>query len=167
MGDYMMWGLALLAAAALLVVVEVFVPSGGIIAVTAGVTAIAAVVVMFLDGWRTGLVGILIVLVLGPAVVAFALRIWPSTPMGRRILRADQDEAAAATRAMEEERERREKLALVGAEGVALTELRPVGVVEIEGRRYDALAETSIIDAGSRVKVSRIEGVQVRVRGLA
>lgn len=166
MGDYLIWGLALLAAAALLVVVEVFVPSAGVIAITAGVTALAGVVVMFMDGWRSGVLGILIVVVLGPAVVGFALRIWPSTPMGRKILNADETEAQMEARLREEEEARGAGLALVGKEGVALTDLRPVGIIEVEGVRHEALAETVLIASGERVRVTRLDGSQIKVRGV-
>lgn len=53
---------------------------------------------------------------------------------------------------------------LEGEEGVALTSLRPAGLVELDGRRIDAVSEGSLIAAGSRVKVVRSEGLRVVVR---
>ena len=64
----------------------------------------------------------------------------------------------------EEERARDEKLALIGSEGKALTDLRPVGVIEIGGRRFDALAETRMIEGGARVRVTAVEYNQIKVR---
>jgi membrane-bound serine protease (ClpP class) len=57
-------------------------------------------------------------------------------------------------------------LALIGAEGVVLTDLRPVGVIQVDGQRFDALSETGLIRAGSRVKVTKIDSNQVKVRGI-
>jgi membrane-bound serine protease (ClpP class) len=42
---------------------------------------------------------------------------------------------------------------LIGREGVAATDLRPNGQVEIDGRRYEASVEIGAIDAGRPVRV--------------
>ena len=63
-------------------------------------------------------------------------------------------------------KEREKQLALIGAEGVVLTDLRPVGVIQVDGQRFDALSETGLIRAGSRVKVTKIDSNQVKVRGI-
>jgi membrane-bound serine protease (ClpP class) len=83
--------------------------------------------------------------------------------MGRKMIGAPTEEEVER-RFLEEQRERDERLALVGAEGEALTDLRPVGVVRIGERRMDALAQTFLIPAGSRVRVVQVEGSQVKVR---
>jgi hypothetical protein len=50
-------------------------------------------------------------------------------------------------------RERIERDALVGRIGTALTPLRPVGVVELDGRRHEAVSETGFIEAGRTIEV--------------
>jgi membrane-bound serine protease (ClpP class) len=57
-----------------------------------------------------------------------------------------------------------EILNLTGRTGEAYTILRPSGKVMIEGRVYDAVAETSWIPQGSAVEVVRQEAMQVYVR---
>lgn len=65
----------------------------------------------------------------------------------------------------QQERSERDALhALVGAEGVAMTDLRPVGAVRIDGTRYDALAEVGVIAAGTKVRVTKVEFNQIKVR---
>ena len=44
---------------------------------------------------------------------------------------------------------------LIGAHGVAVTELRPGGEVEIAGKRYEASVEIGDIAAGSPIVVRR------------
>lgn len=157
------WGLGLLAAALLLVVIEVFVPSAGMIAVVATASAIAGVICLFKvsPGW--GVAGLASVLILGPLTLAFALKVWPSTPMGRAMLgQPTPEQAEAARRAARQERDA--MLALVGAEGQVLTDLRPVGVAELNGQRYEVLAESALVRAGARVRVTRIDGSQIKVR---
>lgn len=57
-----------------------------------------------------------------------------------------------------------EILNLVNKEGVAYTILRPSGKVMIDGRIYDAIAETSWISMDSAVKVVRQEAMQIYVK---
>ncbi len=163
METMLFWGIGLLAAALLLVILEVFVPSGGLIAVVATICAIAGVGCLFRVSMTWGLVGILTLVFMGPLVFSFALKVWPHTPIGRRMLGERPPEQIEAERRAAE-REREQRLALIGREGIVLTDLRPIGVVEIDGKRYDALSEESLIRAGSRIKVSIAEPTQLRVR---
>ena len=54
----------------------------------------------------------------------------------------------------------------VGKEGVALTPLRPAGAAEIEGHRLDVVTEGEFISPGTRVKVFRVEGTRMLVKGI-
>lgn len=52
---------------------------------------------------------------------------------------------------------------LVGREGVASTLLRPAGKIDIDGERYDAVAQYGFIDRGAPVKVVKYENSQLYV----
>lgn len=167
----LMWGLALLALALLFVIIDLFVPTMGILAVTALLTAIAGVVCLFRYDTTWGVIGSLLVLFGGPALAFLGLQMFPHTPLGRRlILRDPASEDAEGGHASADgsggtTASKNELFALVGREGVVLTDLRPVGSVEIGGKRFDALAETSMIKAGTPVRVTSIaDGLQIRVR---
>ena len=54
--------------------------------------------------------------------------------------------------------------ALLGMEGVALTQLRPSGMALIGGKRVDVLAQSGFIGPHERVKVLQTEGLRVVVR---
>lgn len=54
-----------------------------------------------------------------------------------------------------------------GKEGIALTPLRPAGSADIDGRRLDVVTEGEFIPAGTRVKVSKVEGTRVVVKETA
>lgn len=56
---------------------------------------------------------------------------------------------------------------LVGAVGVALTDLRPAGAAEINGERIDVVAESNWISAGTSITVVRSDGYRVVVRAVA
>ncbi|KAA0213713.1 MAG: hypothetical protein DYG94_09355 [Leptolyngbya sp. PLA3] len=156
-------GVGLLAVAVLLIVVEAFIPSGGVIGTVAAVAGIAGVVLLFRYSTGWGVAGLLSTLVLGPLVFFFAASMLPSTPMGKRLIGQPSEEEVLAR----QERELKlieEYRALVGAEGVALTDLKPVGTARIGGKRYDVLAEGGLIDLGTRIRVTSAEPNLIKVR---
>jgi membrane-bound serine protease (ClpP class) len=51
----------------------------------------------------------------------------------------------------------------VGRLGVAASDLRPAGIVELDGRRVDALTEGSYISRGTAVRVIEVDGNRVVV----
>ncbi|TDJ53253.1 MAG: nodulation protein NfeD [Ignavibacteria bacterium] len=53
---------------------------------------------------------------------------------------------------------------LVGAEGIALTTLRPAGTAEINGRRVDVMTESEYVEQGKKIKVLAVDGIRVLVR---
>ncbi len=52
---------------------------------------------------------------------------------------------------------------IIGAEGIALTDLRPAGSAEINNQRFDVMADWQYIEKGKKVKVIRVEGIKVVV----
>ncbi|MBX3410834.1 MAG: hypothetical protein KF859_13235 [Phycisphaeraceae bacterium] len=161
--DLNVWGVALIGLMFVLLLAELFIPSGGILGLLAVVSGMAGLVCLFRYDVGWGLSGTAAVMVMLPSFGYFAFRIWPSTPLGRRIIGAPTETEIRA-RHEEEETERQRLLGLVGKEGTVLTSLRPVGVVDIEGVRYDALSETVFVQAGARVKVVHAESRQLKVR---
>lgn len=56
---------------------------------------------------------------------------------------------------------------LIGLEGLAYTDLRPSGKVEIDSTLYDATAESGFIVKGTSVKVISYSAAQIKVRALS
>ncbi len=162
----LLWGFGLLALSLLLLVLELFIPSAGVIGAVAALATIAGVVCFWRVSSAWGASATLVVLVLGPMAVALMLKVYPNTPVGRRlILGSSEDPEEAAARAVRErEAARAAEAALIGQEGEALTDMRPVGEVRIGGRRMEALAESGQISARQRVRVVDIVDNQVKVR---
>jgi membrane-bound ClpP family serine protease len=168
---YLFWGFLLVGITFGLLFLELFVPTGGLVGVLAGITAIASIVAFFRYDTTWGIVATLSYLVLGPIVVIYGFRVWLHSPLAKGMILggtdpeiADADDASP----MSTEHARQERLAqlrqLIGAEGVAVTPLRPVGTVKINGQRIDALAETSVIDSGTPVVVTDVYDNQIKVR---
>ncbi len=158
-------GLGLLALSFILLIIEAFVPSGGIIGLLAGCCAVAGVVALFRHSTMWGASGMLTVVVLGPMVFFWAIRMLPHSAFGRTLIGPDAAEIARGV-GDKLHAERAPYLAMIGQTGRAVTDLRPIGVVEIEGRRFDATAEVGLIDRGVPVRVTGADGMQLRVRAV-
>lgn len=163
MDEMLIWGLALLALAALLLASEVFIPSAGIISALAAISAISGITCLFKHSTPWGFAGIGMVVLFGPLLFFGVVNIWRNSAIGRRAIGAPTDEEVLA-RSQEAETERQRLGALVGAEGIALTDLRPVGIAEFQGQRLEVFAETRLIERGTKVRVTVAEGNQIKVR---
>lgn len=157
------WGLALMGIALLITIVEIFVPTGGVLAAVSAILAISGVVCLFRYDLTWGLIGLGVVMFGGPAIMYGGLNVWSNTAMGRKALGTPTEEEEQAQR-LAEERAQDERMKLLNATGVTLTELRPVGMVNIAGQRHSALAEAGFIRAGAPIRVTVVESHAIRVR---
>jgi membrane-bound serine protease (ClpP class) len=170
-GAYLLWGFILLGAAIALFLLEIIVPTGGVLGLLTGVAAIGSVIAFFMYDTTLGVIAIAGYCILAPIVLVFGLKLWASSPLAKRFilggeqLQRDRNSEAAL---FESERARQDRLAelrrLIGAEGEAVTPLRPVGFVKIDGRRIDAMADGAAIDAGTPVVVIDVYDNQIKVR---
>ncbi len=158
--DYLFWATILLSVGLILAVLEVFVPSGGLLGFLAFVSLFSAVALAFRHGPWSGISVLGVAVFAVPAGLIFALQWWPKTPMGRRILLPlpTRDEV------LPDSDKRRSLKSLVGKIGKAKSLMLPSGAVEIEGTTVDALSEGMAIEAGSWVKIIEVRGTRVVVR---
>ena len=158
-------GIGLLGLSLLLLVLEAFVPSGGILGIGAVASAVCGIVFLFRYDPMWGAIGILTTVVLGPAAFFSAVKMLPNTAIGRKMV-GDSAEEIAMAREELNRAHRHERAALVDKEGTALTDMRPSGVVEIDGRRHDAISRGGLVDRGQAVRVIKVDGLTIEVRGL-
>lgn len=165
MDDYLVWGLVLMGLSVLLVLLEVFIPSHGVLAITAVIVVAAGIVSLFFHDTTTGLIGLLTAIGVGPFIAWGAFVLWRNSPLGRIMLGEVSEEQVQAK--MEAEQAARESLqSLVGQRGEVVSPLRPVGVIVVDGRRMDATAEVGIIDQGEDVEIVDADGIQITVRAI-
>ncbi len=157
MGLFHAWGL--LALAFFLVLLELVVPSGGILGVCAGAAMLAAVVIGFLHSFTLGAAMLMIAGFGVPLVIWLGLKLWPNTPIGRRMLNIDP-EVDAARRKLEEESRNR----WLGKVGVAKINLLPNGIIEIDEQSLDAISLGGAIDRGTHVEVVNVIAGKIHVR---
>lgn len=135
-----------------LAVVDLLVPSGGILAVLSLLAAVVSVYFGFRSGYTSGMVVLTVILVAIPVFLAVALRIWPHTPIGRRlILKAPEAHEVAVDPTLVQLQE------LVGQVGVTQNSLMPCGMVRIQRRNYNAMCDCGIIEAGQNVEVISVQ----------
>lgn len=156
------WVPALLVLAGfLMLAVELFVVPGFGVAGVAGLLAMIAGVVLVVLGPGLGTADVLIAFaaivssltMLGVAGWAVASRIRAGHPLLGGMLGPEYRAAPARPE-------------LEGAEGVALTDLRPSGTAEIAGERLDVVAEEGWVPIGAPVRVVHSEGWRLVVRAI-
>jgi membrane-bound serine protease (ClpP class) len=158
--DPLVWALVLLLAGLVLAVLELFLPSGGMLGVAAFVLFLAAIWMGFRHGPWTGMTTIVVVVLGVPGLVSFALRVWPETPIGRRLMldTPTDDEVRPDSNL------RRSLKDLEGKLGVARSLMTPNGAVEVAGQMIDAVSQGDVIEPGRQVRVVEVRGTRVIVR---
>lgn len=155
-------GLALLGAGLLGIIVEIFVPAGGLIGIAGGGAIVAAVILAYTQGGTSvGIIVLAAALVLTPVTIIVAFKLFPATPLGKRIILGTtlgtgdgQDgESPGAESGIGE-----------GDRGMASTVLKPTGVATIRGKRYSVLTGGEYLAAGTEIEVIRVEGNRILVR---
>jgi membrane-bound serine protease (ClpP class) len=151
----------LIAAGVLLLLAELFVPSG-ICFVLAMAAIIGGVVMTFVYsndayvGWLT----LFFLVVVLPMLGAVLFHYWPRTPMGRRFfLHGTDEDTTLASMPVNLELEQ-----LRGRTGRTLSALRPAGVVDFDGRRVDTITEGMMVESDRWVRCIDVRAGKVIVR---
>ena len=146
-------------ACAALIIAEVFVPSGGLISICALACLIGGLAIFFRHSTTAGCIGIIIAVVMIPSVLVIAYRVFPKTSFGKSVMltppQRQQGDAIPDTPQLKN---------MLGAVGIVLTPLRPVGTCDFSGQRVECVAESGYVDKGKNVKIIHVQGTQLTVR---
>lgn len=159
--DGFFWPLLLIAIGVILLSLELFVPSGGLLGVFAGLAFLTAIVIGFLHNPYTGASSIVLVSIIIPAFLSVFIYYWPKTPIGRRML-LRRDEAESETLLLDEEEELLRTL--IGKRGRAKTKMLPSGAVVVDGQTFDAATDGIAVEAGQPVEVIALRFKRLVVR---
>ena len=159
MGWWLVFAIFLYFACAVLIIAEVFVPSGGLISLCALACLVGGAAIFFQHSATAGWIGIGIAFVMIPGVLIFAYKIFPKSRFGKSVTltppKRQQGDAIPDTSELKE---------LLGEVGVVLTPLRPVGMCDFSGQRVECVAEGGYVDKDKKVKVIDVESTQLTVR---
>lgn len=155
------WALLLLAIGLCVVLLELFLPSAGILGILAGTLILAAIVLGFMDGLKTGALMLLLTLIALPSLLALMVKVWPHTPLGKLILLRDLKPEDVLPN---QSRNQDLKSQLEGQLGIAKTKMLPSGTIVVNGQKYDALSEGFAIGAGDPVQIVSVRENRIYVQ---
>ena len=153
---------ALILMAMVLFLLEILTPSLGLLAIMGLGAMVGAIWAGFSIHSAFGWTLLVASVVLTP-IYLFLLRKWlPSSKLGRMVFLGKPRQAAGQGTPNAAGLER-----LVGAKGVAATDLRPAGKITIGAQRIEARAESTLIDVGAAIRVISATGTEVVVSEIA
>lgn len=150
----------------ILIAVEIFVIPGFGLPGIAGIILVFASIFLSLlggdpfinfDTISVAIIQLTIALIAALVLVFLLAKFLPKTSAFSRLVLAESEKADQGFVSYPSE------TSLLGKTGKALTVLRPAGIAEIEGKKYDVIADNEYIEPGKVVKVIRVEGIKVVV----
>lgn len=132
---------------------EFFIPSGGVLGIFAAAALVAAIIIAFTHSLTLGVGTLAIGGLLVPSLFSVLIRVWPRTPVGKRMLNSPivQDRSS-------------ESNPLLHQVGIAKTDLLPNGSIIVNGRRLDAVSPGFAVDRGAVVEIYSVDGGRIHVR---
>lgn len=147
----------------LLVLAELVLPTGFVLVAIGVCAALVGVGLLFAHGSvETALMALLSLCVGGPILGGLLFYLWPYSPMGRRLIKAAEEDVTIASMAGNAALE-----GLRGKVGRAVSSLRPSGIAVFDGRRIDVLTEGMMVEPGQWVKCVEVRANKVIVRPAA
>ncbi len=158
------WALLLMSVGLGLAMLEVFIPSAGILGFLSVAAIITAIVLAFTSGGATiGFLFLGVAAVSLPTAIILAFKWLPNTPVGRRLMLGNPRE-----REIFPQDDRRETYeALIGSTGIAKSAMLPGGAIVIDGKIYEAVCESGSLESGERITVARVRNNRLVVRKIA
>lgn len=154
-------------AGVILLLLEIFVIPGFGIAGISGIVLIFASIFLSLIGSEpfitsetisTAILQLTFALIAAIVLVFLLAKFLPKTSAFNRLVLSESEKTDAGFVSFPSD------TSLIGKTGKALTVLRPAGIAEIEGKKYDVMADNEYIEPGKPIKVIRVEGIKVVVQ---
>lgn len=153
------WGLAVLfVIGVVLLAIEIFVTPGFGITGIGGIIAILASIYYLFPNFDIAITAVAVILLLSTTGFIVMLKLFGSSRLWKRLSLRESQTKEAGYMAQSDKKD------LTGKTGVAITPLRPAGIVEIEGERIDVVSEGGFIDKGEEVIVQKNAGNRIVVK---
>ena len=158
------FAILLLLVGLVILVSEVFIPSGGLLGIITFCTLVVSVVFAY-RAWGTSnpkifAVFCVMLLLLVPIALGFAFYMLPRTSFGKRVLL----EAPTPQEVTPYSKEQSRLENLVGRHGTSLTMLNPGGLVKVDGERLHAVSQGLMVESGTPIIVVSVDGLRIVVR---
>jgi membrane-bound serine protease (ClpP class) len=149
--------LALFLIGLILLVVEGTIPGFGLPGI-GGIIFVLLGIILAMDNIRTGIISLSISIILTTLVSIYLIKLGYKIKIFDNIIlknQLDKDKGYLSVDNMD---------FLLDKNGVTISELRPTGFIEIDGKKYDALSASGYIESNSQIKVVKVEGAKIFVR---
>ena len=142
-------------AGVLIIIAEIFIPSGGVLSIiAAGFLGYSLFIVFTSMPAGTGFLFLGADIIIIPVLVIAGLKIIARSPAALRTeLSSDQGVTSQDP----------ELINFIGKEGVAVTDLRPSGIAKIDGKRVDVVSRGEYLEKDTPIKVYSVTGNQIIV----
>lgn len=139
---------------------DFFLPTGGVLSFMAAIAILASIILGFMEGPTFGLILLVTTGVLLPALFAAAIKFWPHTPLGRLMLiqRNTLEDVLP-----EQIRDHRLET-LIGQHGKAKCKMLPGGAISVAGKTYDAVSDGIPVENGEYVEVIAVRNNRLVIR---
>jgi membrane-bound serine protease (ClpP class) len=158
--DPLILALVLIVVGLAVICLEMFIPSAGMLGVLAALLILSGIVSSFFHSAMAGAIVLALTCLTLPVLIALAIKIWPSTPIGKKILIGAMTEQDVLPQGDIHEQLK----PLIGRRGVAKTKMLPSGIIVIDDRNYDAISDGFAIEPGTPVEVISIRTKRAVVR---
>ncbi|MCH2181056.1 MAG: hypothetical protein MK108_03540 [Mariniblastus sp.] len=159
--DAYYWSIVLVVIGMFVLLLELFVPSAGMLGIAAIVLLLVGIIVGFTSSFGLGVTLMACTLLAVLLLFAVMVKVWPHTPIGRRILITPVDSPDDVLPHSEYLDEIHQS---IGKLGRAQTKMLPSGIVLIDGKKFDALSDGLPIEQGQAIKVVAIKGNRILVQ---
>ena len=158
------WAITLFLISLLLVSLEAFIPSAGVLGLLAGTLLVWSIYKGFMASTLCGICLACSTLIALPLLFMMFVKWWPLTPLGKRMLNATSDDPADL---LPDGETYVQVQSQVGKQGTAVTDFLPNGRIRVDDSEFDAVTEGVLVDAGTPIEVTHVEGNRIIVRPIA
>lgn len=143
------------------IVLEFFVPAGGLVGLTGAGSIIGGIVLIYKNyGNSLGLIFLIAALILTPVLIVVYFKYFPGSFIGKKLIlfKAQKQEDGFVAHSVSSYKD------LAGKTGLSITPLRPAGTVIIENKRYSVVTSGEYIEKDKQIEVLKVNGSHIIVR---
>ena len=141
----------------ILLIAELLLPTHGVLAFVGIGALLSAIVTSFLINVWLGIGSMFGGVSIMPLIVAWLVNIWPRTRLGRELVLPSHDNAPRPIEPLPVQ---------IGATGLTVSELRPMGTCEFAGQRIEVISDLGMIPPGKQIRVVNITNRRPTVRAI-
>lgn len=156
-GSSQLSSIILFVAGLILLIIEAMIPGFGLPGIT-GIILVIVGIVLAMNSVTMAIKSLGVAIIVTVIITIILLKLGKKSPIFRKIVletELKEEKGYLSSRTKEE---------YLNKEGIAITELRPSGIIEINGERIDALTEGEYISKNTPIKIVRVEGSKIFVR---